>query len=253
MNKPSVLIGSCICQTPMILARFIRSLQNLNLLEINANFLFIDDNQLPESKDLLQVIDLKSETIIKPAPPRERDYRADEKKHYWNSVLVARVASLKNEIIAYAKEKSYDYLFLIDSDLLIDKNLIHHLVSQKKDIISEIFWTSWRPDTVPLPNVWLYDIYEMSHPGLDADTRQLKKREFLDQLRIPGVYQVGGLGACTLISARALKAGVGFSPIKNISFWGEDRWFCIRAAVLGLELFVDTHYPAKHLYRESDL
>lgn len=253
MNKPSVLIGSCICQTPMILARFIRSLQNLNLLEINANFLFVDDNQLPESKDLLRGIDLKNETIIKPAPPRETVYRADEKTHYWTNNLVTRVAGLKNGIIAYAREKSFDYLFLLDSDLLIDENLISHLIDQKKEIISEIFWTSWQPDTVPLPNVWQYDIYEMAHPALAAEIREVKRREFLDQLSIPGVYQVGGLGACTLISARALKAGVGFSPIKNISFWGEDRWFCIRAAVLGLELFVDTHYPAKHLYRESDL
>lgn len=33
---------------------------------------------------------------------------------------------------------------------------------------------------------------------------------------------------------------------------GEDRHFCIRALALGFELFVDTHYPAFHLYRSAD-
>src|SRR5690606_16148011 len=46
---------------------------------------------------------------------------------------------------------------------------------------------------------------------------------------------------------------VSFSEIKNLSFWGEDRHFCIRAAALGLSLYVDTNYPAYHIYRESDL
>jgi hypothetical protein len=61
------------------------------------------------------------------------------------------------------------------------------------------------------------------------------------------------LGACTLISSKALKAGVNFSEIKNVSFWGEDRHFCIRASALGFSLFVDTRLPAYHIYREKDL
>jgi len=65
--------------------------------------------------------------------------------------------------------------------------------------------------------------------------------------------KVGGLGACTLISSTALSAGVSFKPIKNLTIHGEDRFFCIRAAVLGIGLFVDTHYPAYHIYREQDL
>ncbi|WP_243137681.1 glycosyltransferase family 2 protein, partial [Desulfofundulus thermobenzoicus] len=61
------------------------------------------------------------------------------------------------------------------------------------------------------------------------------------------------LGACTLISRRAMLMGVSFSEIYNLGFIGEDRHFCIRAAALGLELYADTHYPPYHIYRESDL
>ena len=53
----------------------------------------------------------------------------------------------------------------------------------------------------------------------------------------------------TIKCNKALKLGVSFSIIDNISFWGEDRHFCIRAEALGLKLYVDTVYPAYHIYR----
>ncbi|MCY9515398.1 hypothetical protein [Paenibacillus apiarius] len=56
-----------------------------------------------------------------------------------------------------------------------------------------------------------------------------------------------------MISRQAVRAGVSFAEIRNVSFWGEDRHFCIRAAALGFPLFVDTRRPAYHIYRASDL
>ena len=41
---------------------------------------------------------------------------------------------------------------------------------------------------------------------------------------------------------KALKAGVNFNLLDNVSFWGEDRHFCVRAVALGFDLFVDTVY-----------
>lgn len=70
---------------------------------------------------------------------------------------------------------------------------------------------------------------------------------------MPGVYKVGGLGDCTLISKKVFESNVSYDKIYNVSFWGEDRHFCIRAAVLGFELYVDTHYQAFHIYRTSYL
>ncbi len=61
---------------------------------------------------------------------------------------------MKDVIINYAKENQYDYLFLIDSDLMLHPNTLKQLVNQDKEIISEIFWTKW---PIPLPQVWLYD------------------------------------------------------------------------------------------------
>ncbi|GEN35031.1 glycosyltransferase [Aneurinibacillus danicus] len=134
---------------------------------------------------------------------------------------------------------------------------LQHLVSLEKDIVSEIFWTSWQEGERKFPQVWLSDQYTLYHRSphetLSDEDVQARTMEFLQQLRKPGVYEVGGLGACTLISRRALLAGVNFNTIPNISLIGEDRHFCVRATALGFSLFVDTYYPAYHIYRDSDL
>ena len=61
-------------------------------------------------------------------------------------------------------------------------------------------------------------------------------------------------GACTLVKRKVLEAGVNYSHIPNIrdALFGEDRHFCVRAAVHGFELWVDTHVPATHLYTETE-
>jgi GT2 family glycosyltransferase len=255
MKKKKLLIGSCICQSPRILSKFLYSLYNADLTMFDATIMFVDDNQDEASSEMLRAAapGFNTKIIINNGPPRDTVYLVNEATHYWSDDLVLRVAGMKNEIIKFAIDEGFDYLFLIDSDLLINAGLIKHLAAQDKDIICEVFWTAWQPDTIELPNAWYYDKYEMAHPSLEKEERARLTYEFITQLKEPGIYEVGGLGACTLISKNALVTGVNFSPISNITVWGEDRWFCIRAAVHGIPLFLDTHYPAKHLYRESEV
>jgi hypothetical protein len=108
-----------------------------------------------------------------------------------------------------------------------------------------------------LPQVWLVDQYGMFHENHERPATKpeaiAKTADFVRQLRAPGVYRVGGLGACTLVARSALESGLRFEEIDNIGLWGEDRHFCIRARVLGIELWADTRYPPLHLYRDSDL
>jgi GT2 family glycosyltransferase len=255
MKKKKLLIGSCICQSPRILSKFLYSLYNADLTMFNATILLVDDNQDEASSATLRAAapGCQTDIIINNGPPRDTVYLVNEATHYWSDNLVLRVAGMKNEIINFAIDEGFDYLFLIDSDLLINAGLLKHLAAQGKDIICEVFWTAWQPDTMALPNAWYYDKYEMAHPSLEKDERARLTYEFITRLREPGIYEVGGLGACTLISRNALLTGVNFSPISNITIWGEDRWFCIRAAVHGIPLLLDTHYPASHLYRESEV
>ncbi|NPV91336.1 MAG: glycosyltransferase family 2 protein [Firmicutes bacterium] len=261
MAKKRVLLGSPIRQKPEILKEFIESLNSLDQRDIELSFILVDDNEYEESsRQLLRFEEnqrtflFKAESIEKAGNTHEA-YVCDDTTHYWKEHLIWRVAGFKDFMIEKAIELDYDYLFLIDSDLILHPATIQHLIDTGKDIISEVFWTAWYPGSPELPNVWLYDHYDMARrvrgERLSSEEQAARQQSFLEQLKTPGVYEVGGLGACTLISKKALLAGVSFKQIKNLTLWGEDRHFCVRAIALGLNLFVDTHYPAYHIYRES--
>lgn len=257
MDGVKVLMGSPVNQEPAILKEYLDSLNNMEKGNLYLDFIFIDDNTSAESKALLRNFKFEGCRIDIYDAQNTYPYVHTEVTHKWDEKNIWKVAYYRNRLISICREKSYDYLFMVDSDLLLHPKTLLHLIEQDKDIISEIFWTRWAPGAREFPQVWLYDNftqYEVERcRSLSDNEIKLRTEAFLNKLRKPGLYKVGGLGACTLISKKALNSGVSYDRIPNLSFPGEDRHFCIRAQVLGFELFVDTHYPAYHIYRKSEL
>lgn len=257
MNPCKILVGSPVCQPPAILAQFLASLKVLHRTGMQMDYIFVDDNKDDESSRQLELFRRPESNVILLPGSNRSSYICDEESHHWDDSLMLRVANYKNAIIQYAIDHNYDALFFVDSDLLLHPDLILHLQRQKKEIVSEVFWTSWHIGQPLEPNVWLFDEYDLVPKTLgeelSAEEQKTRQASFLEKLRTPGLYEVGGLGACTLLQRSALLKGVNFAPIPNLTLHGEDRFFCIRAAVLGVGLFVDTRYPAYHIYRQSDL
>lgn len=254
-----ILIGSPVRQKTDILREFLQSLTELNKDNCDVDYFFIDDCNIDASSQLLSsfhaansnTIIVKSDSIIK------NDVCGDYDSHNWDYAIIDKVALLKNKIIAYAVEKEYDYLFLIDSDIVMHTETLQRLLSLDKDIVSNIFWTKISRWDYYEPQVWMMDQRSFYDPSDSRSKNRIfrtaKHMEFIHKLKEKGTYKVGGLGACTLISRKVLVEGVNFSKLYNISFWGEDRAFCIRAVAAGFELYVDTYYPAYHIYRECYL
>jgi glycosyltransferase involved in cell wall biosynthesis len=259
--KARVLIGSPVRQKPKILQEFLESLERQARVKYTTDYFFVDDNVVEESHQILLQFQQKMGTSCLIELPNqdqvETEYQCNEKTHYWSNDVVWKVAAFKDRMIDRAHAEGYDYLFLIDSDIVLHPDTIDTLMNAKKGVVSNIFWTCWRPGAAIEPQVWIFDscraypAAEGEHPSPEEIVRRWER--FTAQLREPGVYEVGGLGACTLISRDALLKGVHFKRLKNLSFWGEDRHFCVRATALGIPLYVDTHLPACHVYRESAL
>lgn len=168
------------------------------------------------------------------------DYR-DQWTHRWSSQQVDRVIKMKNEVLSYFREEEYDFLLLVDSDLCLHPRLLDHLVSLDLDVVCEVFWTRFRPLEPYLPNVWDYHEHTYSSP------------ESIYRLKEPGLYVVGGMGACTLIKRAVVLSGVTFNRVHGVSYWSEDPHFCIRLASHDYTLHVDTSFPAFHVYRRGML
>ena len=172
-----ILIGSPIHQKPEILELFLQSLQRINKENFTLSYLFIDDNVNEISSNYLKEFQQNNAdvTILKSA--YHDFYVTNDHTHQWTNNLVWKVANFKNEIINYCLEREFDYLFLIDSDILINPNTLSHLVSTEKNIISEIFWTQWTPNHVALPQVWYSDLYTQIKLAPNESIRDLSEEE----------------------------------------------------------------------------
>ncbi|OMF84144.1 tetratricopeptide repeat protein [Paenibacillus sp. FSL R7-0273] len=260
MNSPQLLIASPIRQKPEILSLFLHSLGKLNTAGLGADYMFVDDNTDPASSRLLHQFARRAGgavTIVSPPEEGAAAYLRDDDSHRWPEAAVWRVAAMKDQILQAAVDADYTHVFLADSDLLFHPQTLKALLDCGKELVSAIFWTRWQTDTMEMPQVWLHSEYGQ-HPLTrreELTPRQCwsQVQSFYAKLRRPGLHEVGGLGACTLISRQALLQGVRFAEIPNLGYWGEDRHFCVRAAALGLQMFVETTYPAYHIYRSSDL
>lgn len=157
------------------------------------------------------------------------DYGKTADDHLWTHENLAKMHYLRDLTIFRALGGNYDYLFSVDTDLVLQPDTLAWLLAADKDIVSELFYTNgWA-------NAWREGQYTPPEP----------------EWQTPGLYRVGMTGACVLIRRGVLEAGVDYSPIPNLGLWGEDRHFCVRAAVHGFDLWTDTHCQPEHLYTEA--
>ena len=227
-----ILLGAPVRQSEEIFKEYIKSLDNLEKPDnVTVDRYFY----LHNSPDLAKY--LKPNEYLNATT--EEEYEKDENTHYWKAVNLQIVTYFKNELLKRSLEGGYDYFMLVDSDLILHPKTIVSLLEADKPIVAEVFWTKWQPDEEPTPNAW-----DLDHFTFYQDS--------IDKWKNPGLYKVGGTGACILIHRSVFESGVNYSPLYNVSFWGEDRSFSIRATAHNYELWLDTHYPAVHLYRESE-
>ena len=249
----TILVGSPIRQKSNILKEFLIGLEEADKGQHQITYFFVDDNTEEASSALLKEFAEKNDVILKKGAEL---YCADAlyDGHVWHSENLAKVTVYKNEMIAHCINNGFDYLFLIDSDIVIDKKCIPQLLSDNVDIVSNVFWNQWQKNGILTPQCfWIPDIYlqdKAFNVPMTFEEAHKIRMDTVEKLKKPGLYTVDGLGACTLISRRALEMGVSFKEIPNLRIPGEDRPFCIRAGALGFELYMDTVYPAYHISKE---
>jgi hypothetical protein len=216
-----ILIASPVRQSEEIFVEYLKSLDNLIVpseARVDRYFILNDCEYLSKH--------------LKPSEYETINTNDEYKDHNWTRSGINKMSILRNRLIDKVIWDEYDYFFMVDSDLILHPLTLMQLLSTDKDLVANIFWTDdWC-------NCWDFDGYGI------VDFNKWRKK---------GTFEVGGTGACFLISRKALLAGVNYSPISNIRcIDGEDRFFCIRAVCAGFKIYIDTHYPALHLYRQED-
>lgn len=258
-----ILIGSPVRQKPQILEQFLKGLERSQKGDNDFSYFFVDDNTDSRSSSLLKDFLVRNNHVLIRKPEEvlenteDNQYICDDFTHSWNIENVERISVFKDEIIKYCIDNDYDYLFLVDSDIVLDKRSLLHLIARDVEIVSNVFYSQWEPNEPLLPQCfWIPSVFQRENsfrkPLSNEEAMQIRT-DLYAKIRVPGIYKVEGLGACTLIKSSALKKGVRFKAVPNVSMFGEDRHFCIRAGVADIDLYMDSVYPAYHIYREEYL
>lgn len=217
----------------------LKSLEDLNIKGLDFTFSFFDDNDDSLSSLKLANFVSKHKAILftnKDVPLEKHNNKKSDER--WPTNAYKRITLIKNFAIHYFLKEDYDFLFFTDSDLILHPETIKTLLKQKKNFCSEIFWTKFDYLTTYAPNGWYSKPYGYT-------------KEDLINFKNKGTFQVDYTGACTLLSRKILEDKVSFKKIPSLDLLGEDKHFCIRASVMGYKIFMNTDYPAFHLYNAS--
>lgn len=173
------------------------------------------------------------------------------------------VAAGRNEVAAAFLATDAEWLFMVDSDMGFDGNVVDRMVSSATDngvkILGALcFCQKDDADLAPAPfhgrryriQPTLYNYVEVASTGEQGFRA-------VTQYRRDAFQTVAGTGAACLLLHRDALEAVGpdpFSPITNSMAGGngtartfsEDLSFCIRAAAIEMEIGVDTSIKTTH-------
>lgn len=244
-NDPRVMLFSPVRVSLPILKLVLESHVQL---QGNIHYVYFDDCE-PEASAYLRAWarDRHNVTLLTLNGIPESTY--SHSGHVWDHSTTDRIAKVRNAAIKYFQDVTHSptpaYLFMVDADLILPPGIVDHLVSCDVDVVSEVFWTKWKTEDPYLPNVW------------DVQPYSFTSAESVLRLRAPGLFEVAGMGACTLFKARVLdgyeRQNIDFTPVPGLNLWGEDRHMSVRLAAQGIKMHADTRQTPFHVYRESML
>lgn len=235
-----ILITAPVRQTKEIFKEYLWSLNRLNIPEgykVDKYFYLHNSEHLKKFLKPNEYEIINDDSLLK----------FSNRTHVWNPENFKAVAEMRTMTLEKARKEEYDYIFSVDSDVILRKNTLKELLETNKKFISKIFWNAY--DEL-MPNLIVPNCYEA------RDTKGTMILDY-DRLKQDGIYKTGVIGACTLISKEIFENKyINYYPIKNLSSsdW-EDYAFCIRVQVIfnkEIKAYIDTKNPVKTLYRMTN-
>lgn len=222
--------------------QFIESIKNFSYK--NYEILLVDNS---DGDELFNELKEKGLNVIKDRNPEE--------------FKMKRVVSSRNIILSYALENEFDYILMMDSDVIAPKNVIEELLSCNKDIVSGLYsaYFTVNGKTKLLPGAWAllteeefnevkenYNLPEHIKSRFDMP-RHLTKEE-ADSNSLMGVFMPSA--GCMLISRNVFeKVRYGsleeYGKIKK----ADDLFFIEKAREFGFEPFCFAKIKCEHLLK----
>ena len=220
-----ILISTCVRQREEIFLEYLNSLNHLvipNGYVVNKFFYFYNCPELTKH--------LKENEFL-------NAYSEKESKE----IVLKNYATIRTAILKKARDEKYDYLFMVDDDILLHPKTLTLLLKDNADIIGNALW------------IKIGDRRLEINGNKDEERGQYSN---LEHFKIPGVYEIGWTQYCTLISNKIFNnPNISYYTIPDVdSSQSQEYAFCLRAKCNfpDLKILLDTRLPARSLYMENE-
>lgn len=243
MDK-KVLVGAPVYNgMKYCLNQFIESIKNFSYK--NYEILLVDNS---DGDELFEELKKRGINVIKDRNPEK--------------IKVRRVVSSRNIILSYALENGFDYILMMDSDVVAPSNILEELLSCNKDIVSGLYSAYFALDgkTKLLPVAWAlltedefnevkenYNLPEHIKSRFDMP-RHITKEE-ADSNSLIEVFMPSA--GCMLMSRNVFEK-VKYNSIEEkdgSTKKGDDLCFIDNARESGFEAFCFTKIKCEHLLK----
>ena len=173
-----------------------------------------------------------------------------------------RLISSRNKIIEYAIEKGYDYLLMMDSDVLVPPNIIKKLLHNEKDICSGLYfnYAKVKNEFKFLPVCYrkleekYYPVYEKFFPK--ANMKMFSRQVSLTEAKSGELFEVSVASAgCLFLSRKAFNSGARYGLIPNFEkvfeIVTDDIKFFKELREAGFKIYCDTSVLCVHKTKEK--
>ena len=225
-TNPKVLVGAPVCSLYLYcLNEFLDVITNLSYN--NYDILLLDNSKDYELFNLLK--------------KRNIDVIKTEHTNKIRDMVIRDHNLLRKE----ALEKGYDYLFLLDQDVIPPRDAIERLIRHKKEVVAGLYFGHHILDLEDysnkiMPFAWAFI---NKKDGFWGDIGYLTDDEIWSNKLIPIAFAGGG---CLMIH-RSILEKIEFRYDKGMDVW-DDRWFGYDLHKNDYEMFIDTSVKCKHLY-----
>lgn len=148
-----------------------------------------------------------------------------------------QIDQIRNLIAHWATH--YDYLFSVDSDIVLPNDCLVKMLNHDKDLVSGVYIQR-------KPDVEVVEIYRKNQFGGVSNVPFV-------QLQPAGLHEIDGCGfGCVLVKSDIIRK-IGYpqfvykSALDHKDTVSEDVYFCTKAKELGAKMFVDSTIVCNHI------
>ncbi|NPV54133.1 MAG: hypothetical protein HPY71_11505 [Firmicutes bacterium] len=221
-----VVIGCPVRNRDWIIGEYLDHIYNLDFPKDDLSLCFVINDSTDRTKEILMSFAREHKDEYRQIRILEHDLGQIEDQRTWNvrKKIYVSLAELRNILVEQALDMEADYLFSVDSDILVPPYTLKELIVADKDIVSAQIWND--PSKV-FPNIMAHRNGSITH-YLDFPKNAL--------------FQCDVTGAVYLLKKKVLEE-VRYCYHEQ----GEDVGFCLEAKKKGFEIWANSKIACKHM------